>query len=360
MRIINFFQSRLNILIYSCVAALISFLFFISTRAGVAESAGGHGTLAYYFAITSHSFRYLAEGLAGLGALAIMAFVSASLIRNFMNVASGRKEPPLMIGSATVVGSLKNGVRRVGAFLIELMPAIIFVVVMSFLLDGMNAVDRTRLMDIGLLSFEHGIFGIYGFAYFGSLAYPLWLIKFIIFSFENVSGILFAAAFLIGIFKSPLLREYVAAFCLAMLLAVPLWFAFPAMSPQDRFIDDVYRLPITPQIEAAVAAYHPDAPISAFLTSIRTGKGGLADMPTSTMPSAHTAWAVLAGYYLFRARKWLGWVALPLLIASTMGTVILAQHYMTDVAIGLVISALSIWLVSVVAQMDAKSKTSRV
>src|SRR5262249_28620401 len=103
------------------------------------------------------------------------------------------------------------------------------------------------------------------------------------------------------------------------------------LSPQDRYINDVYRLPNSPDLAAAIANYHPQPEIADFLSTTRENKSGLPAMPTSTLPSAHVFWAAIAGYYLFRARGAFGWIALPFLIASSLGPIVLAQHYFLDV-----------------------------
>ena len=82
------------------------------------------------------------------------------------------------------------------------------------------------------------------------------------------------------------------------------------------------------------------------------GKSGLPALPTSTIPSAHIFWATIAGYYLFRAKKWLGWIALPFLLASTAGTVILAQHYSIDILIGAFLAAFAVWVAASVTSRE--------
>jgi membrane-associated phospholipid phosphatase len=80
------------------------------------------------------------------------------------------------------------------------------------------------------------------------------------------------------------------------------------------------------------------------LAQIRTGKENLPALPTSTIPSAHIFWASIVGYYLFRTKKWLGWITLPVLLASSFGTVLLAQHYFLDIPAGMAVAAIAIWL----------------
>jgi hypothetical protein len=344
----KFRQSRLNILTYGCLAALGVFFVLFKLATGFGGGASWQAT-AYYFSQIGRSLEYLAVGGAYFAAMLLIFLVIASQVRNFAVLARRSGGRPMMFGSETLLGALRNGGRTIGKALLTMLPAFLFIILLSFTLDGLNGLDRARLVDAALLGPEHALFGGYVFVALGSIHYPAFLIRFIIFSFENMSGILLLSAFLLAYFSMRLLREQVASFCFAMILMVPLWFAFPALSPQDRFVDNVYHLPIMANIAVAITAYHPGPQIADFLASVRAGKNGLANMPTSTMPSAHAVWAVLAGFYLFRAKKWLGWIALPFLAASFIGTVILAQHYFLDVLFGLAIAAFAIWVVEKLA-----------
>jgi len=246
-------------------------------------------------------------------------------------------------------------------------PAILFITIVALAMGEANAFAVARLQDAMVIGWEHALFGVYVFAALGggAIHYPHWLITFIIFSFENMALILIGAGIVLSFVAREQFRKLLVAFCIGILAMVPIWLAVPVLSPQDRYIDNIYQLPISPpasaSLAAAVADYHPQPEIAAFLQTIRTGKAGLPALPTSTFPSAHVFWAALAGWYLFQAdanarkqgrktwRRWLGWVALPFLLASTFGTVLLAQHYFMDVPVALVIAAGAIWLASSVA-----------
>ena len=206
-----------------------------------------------------------------------------------------------------------------------------------------NMMAPARLQDNSVIGIEHAIFGNYVFAALGAIHYPHWLIVFIIWSFGNMALLLIVAGIIIAYIAPKNFRELLVAFCVGILAMVPLWIAVPVLSPQDRYIDNVYHLATPPSIAQAVANYHPQSEIEDFLKSVRAGKQGLPALPTSTFPSAHVFWASIAGYYLFRTKKWLGWIALPLLLASTFGTVLLAQHYFLDVPAGMAIGAIAIW-----------------
>lgn len=355
----KFFDSRVNRLTYGCVAMMAIVFAGLAAKAGNMASFTEHGTLAYYFSVTSRSLGYILAGAAYFAAGFLMVLVAVSLIKNFLDAARGKNITPRMVGSKTFAGAARNAWKKIWPGVAIMAPAIIFISIMSFALDSLNLIDKARLIDIVLVNGEHALFGNYGFIIFAGANYPAWFAKFVILSFNNMSGILLTAAFIIAYIRLNVLRQFAAAFCFGMLLMVPVWFAMPALSPQDRFITNIYHLPVPAVIASAVADFHPVPPIANFLANIESGKDTLTDLPTSTFPSAHAAWAVLTGYYLFLAqatapwyRRWLGWIALPFLIASTLGTVILAQHYFFDPIVGIIIAVVAIYAVNKLAKID--------
>jgi hypothetical protein len=348
----KFFEPRLNRLTYGCIALMAAMLLALMAWNGVAEGFRQQGSLIYYASIISESFGNIVVGAAYCAAAFLIVIVSLSLLRNFANLVRGRKEMPTMLGRSSVEGVFASAAKKVGEVVGILAPAFLFTIILSFALDSLNMVNKTRLIDLTFINMEKAIFGNYGFMIWTAAPYPIFFARFIILSFEGMSGILLAAAIAIAVARQHQLRHLAAAFCLCMLAMVPFWLVFPALSPQDRFIDNVYHLPMPAAIASAVSSFHPVLPIANFLAKIRSGKQTLVNLPTSTMPSAHTAWAVLVGFYLFRAKKWLGWIASPFLVGSTLGTVILAQHYFLDPIVGLIIAGLSIYITEKLAKRD--------
>ena len=337
----TFFHSPLNVLTYGSIVALALFLCYFNFGTEYGSKTIWRAP-AYYISEFGKSLESLGVLLAYLVMTALLFLVIQGQIRNFMTLARGKGGRLSFMGRGTLKNVLYNSGRKIGEAFCVVVPAFFLIFLTSFVLDGINAVDRFRLTDISFLNIDHALLGGYAFMVFGSVPYPTFFIQFIIFSFENLVGGLILAAFLLAYINMHVLREMIAAFCFCVLLMVPFWVAFPALSPQDRFVDNVYHLSIPSQIAAAISTYHPNEQIAAFLAGVRVNKNSLADMPTSTMPSAHAAWAVIIGYYLFRGKKWLGWVALPFLLASTAGTVILAQHYFLDIWAGILVAAFAI------------------
>lgn len=346
--------SPLTALTYGSVSLLIVVFFSFVVTTGSALG-GIRETGLYYLTTTGQSLAEAVLLTADFLAIFIAFLAVVSLLRNFLLLIRKTNAQPTIFGSTSVRGAFRNILKKLRDTLVTIFPAILFLVVLSLTLSEMNAVDHARLMDITIISWERWLTGGYVFAILGNMHWPTWFLSSVIFSFNTMSGIVIVAAFVIALVRIQILREMIAAFCFGMLLMVPLWFAFPALSPQDRFIDNIYRLPVPQEISAAVADYHPQVQIANFLKSARNDKAGLTDLPTSTMPSAHILWATLVGYYLWKTRRWFGWVALPILLASSFGTVLLAQHYFLDIFVGICVSAFTIWVVENAAREDKVS-----
>jgi len=318
---------------------LIAFGMFLFLGAAGGFTSGNLGAWLHYYAyMFSGSLPEFVYVTILFFCLLIILLVIWSLGRGFLGEFFAKlstKKDPRQIFSATL--------RRAVPMLL-IIPAVLFITIVALAMGEANEFARARLADGMVIGWEHALFGAYAFAALGAIRYPAWLIDFIIFSFDNMALILVVAGMVVAYLAPRRFRELLIAFCIGILAMVPFWLMVPVLSPQDRYIDNIYQLPMPPAIAAAVANYHPQPQIAAFLDDARKEKAGLPALPTSTFPSAHVFWAAIAGYYLFRARRWLGWIVLPLLVASTFGTILLAQHYFFDVPLGLAIAALAIWL----------------
>jgi hypothetical protein len=323
-------------------AVMIGLFLLLGTVSGF-SNGGWSAWFDYYGHTLAGSFGQFFYSVTLFFCLALILFIIWSLGGSFLRLIfpklRGRK------GVDDPYHSFINAMKRSREIWL-ILGAIFFVTMAGLVMGEASRFAIVRLKDIDLIGLERFLFGNYVFALLGAINYPHWLIEFIIISFDNMGLILVA----VGIFTFYLapkhFRELIIAFCMGILMMIPLWLLFPALSPQDRFIDNIYGLHEPNQIALAVARYNPQSEIKQFLLDVRRGKAGLVALPTSTMPSAHVFWAVLAGYYLFRVKRpWriIGWIASPFLAASTLGTILLAQHYFLDIPAGIVIAGLAIW-----------------
>lgn len=342
------------LLVASIIAALVLFV-VLGAASGLATGSGIAAWLHYYANDMAGSLKGFLYYSILLVCLVMIILVVWSLGGGFLSIVFPKvgKLDPRRLFRAALSRSYD---------LILIIAAIAFVTIVALAMGEANEFAPARLKDATIIGVEHAVFGTYVFAALGNLAWPHWLLAFIIFSFNNMALALIIVGIILAYAASVRTRELIVAFCIGILAMVPLWLLVPVLSPQDRFINDVYHLPtpsavVAPGLATAIANYHPEPQLAAFLQSVRNDKAGLPALPTSTMPSAHIFWATIAGWYLFRAGRkwrWLAWLALPFLAASSLGTILLAQHYFLDVPVGLAIAAAAILLAH---DFEAENKT---
>jgi hypothetical protein len=306
----------------------------------VAVGGGALGLFAYYSREFGASFLECVDQLFLFSFLFAVCLAFYGIVRQFLSLAV----PKLSTGlPANPFAAVRGTAKKIGIVLWEFLPVLILLLTLSLIFSVMNPLGRARLADVPIIGFEHFFTGTYAFAWLGSFHWPHLVIEFIIGCFLNVATIVILPTLLVGYLTPRVFREMLTAFALGMMVLMACWLAVPALSPHDRFIDNVYHLPVPADVARAVANYRPQPEIQDFLVKIRTGKEGLLALPTTTVPSAHIFWIVLAGYYFFKSKKWLGWAMLPFLAASALGTVLLAQHYLLDVIASFAVVAISVW-----------------
>jgi len=226
-------------------------------------------------------------------------------------------------------------------FLLPLL--LVFFLVASFL-GSFNGFNKDRLKDETLLRWDYLITGTYPFIWIQSIHWPDWFVKLTFFWFINISYIMLGVGVIVFYFNKEIFKKYLSAFALAFLVVFPLWSFFPALSPHDRFIDNVYHLPLDSKLQASFKNYHPQTIMKYILDDIRSDKENLDYLPTTTFPSAHVVWILIVAYYLWQISRIIFYVALPVFVFSMLGTVFFAQHYFVDVIAGILLSFLIIYL----------------
>lgn len=326
----------------------ICFVLFIllGLGGGFYEGNGIFATMWTFLAYSAHTFgTSLVECLEQLALflfLFLVTFAFIGIVARCVLMFFPKSKWHKMIDGRRPFTVFWNTMKRMWKVVLMLLPVAIFLILVSLVFGEANILDKMRLQDLAVIGWEREFTGVYVFAALGAVRLPHLLIDFIVGCFTAIAVIVIMPALFVGYATPRVLKEMITAFCIGMMILIPLWLLMPALSPQDRFIDNVYGLSVPPQIAAAVANYHPQPEIEDFLRGVRSEKAGLPDLPTTTIPSAHVFWAAIAGWYFFRSKKWLGWAMLPFLIASGVGTVILAQHYLLDVFASLIVAWVAI------------------
>ncbi|MBU6500491.1 MAG: phosphatase PAP2 family protein [Patescibacteria group bacterium] len=269
-------------------------------------------------------------------AIAASVGMLAILIISFVEHAFSSSEPAIFLRKIFSKAGLGFVIRGIKNFFLFACPALASYLVLSLALGAINTSGALRLKDGLILSWDAAITGTYPFIALGNIHYPAWIFSSVTWSFDALPMAVTIFAFYLSLKNIRLVREYSTAFSLALFIMLPVWFLFPALSPQDRYIDNVYKLPIPQEIQARLASFNPQKELTDFFLSMRDSKKNLNGvMPTTTMPSAHVAWGALLFIYALRDRKLLGWILFPIVALSTLGTIVLAQHYFVDMPTGI-------------------------
>ncbi len=215
---------------------------------------------------------------------------------------------------------------------------------LSMALGPLNVFNANRLRDELLFKWDVLLTGTFPPLALSSLRYPAWFVSAVDFSFFYLVPLLtiFGAYLLIA--RPRLFREAAGAFFLAAIIMLAGWLAFPVLSPNDRFVDNVYNLPVLPEAQQYVERYQPQEEILAFWEKIYASRKNMEIFPTTAIPSAHVVWAVFLVYYSWRVWKWLLAVSLPFGILATFGTNLFVAHYFVDILAGVACGAGAIFI----------------
>lgn len=327
-----------ELFIYIAIVFFLGMFFILSLYTEDVSGVSDDSLLRYYLKSTIDKLLWSAL---------ILFFVFYMRLGFFLVIPHIKKGlPPIVFSWQQVLSHLKKSSSRVAKDLLQAgIPFVFAFFTLTLAIRQLNIFNAARLQDELLVRWD--IFLTHTFLPFtiASVHYPSWFVTTVNFSFDYLGGILALFAAYLFQTRQSLFREAGGAFFLGLMIMFVGWVLFPALSPQDRFRDNIYELPMEESIQPYLATYHPQEEITVFLEAVREQKAPLQFLPTTTMPSAHVAWALLLAYYSYRAFRWLIVLSLPFAILSSIGTVLFAQHYFVDIPAGIAMGLLSIWIV---------------
>ncbi len=274
------------------------------------------------------------------------AALGVYLIVNLLMVRFNRRELEEKMPLKHFEDEIKKSLRELALGVRITIPIVLNFFLISYLIEFIDVFNKNRLIDLKLLAADFWLTGAYPFIHFAMANPPIWFVKTVEFSFLNLTSILLISAIIIFFKSKKVFSQYALAFILSILIMIPLWLLVPAMSPQDRFIDNVYNLPDPPNVSSALKSFPPIPEMKNFFSKVRDIKKDLDVAPTTTFPSAHAAWAAIAFIYLVEAVPVVAAFFAPFLILSTFGTFYLAQHYFVDAPAGIIMGIVAVFLVN--------------
>ncbi|MBI2574043.1 MAG: phosphatase PAP2 family protein [Candidatus Wildermuthbacteria bacterium] len=244
-------------------------------------------------------------------------------------------------------------------FLFLGVPAIAALYLLGFALGALSEVRAFSLTDEFLMQADRLLTGSYPFIALGNIAHPAWFVALVSVFYLCLGILLLVFAVHLFIEKQGLFRECAGAFFLGMMMMFALWWVFPALTPRQRFLDNVFRLPVPSQVQQALSLYRPQKEIVSFFDTLRQEEKNISVFVVSNMPSAHIAWAVLLVYYAYRAFPLLLIAIIPFAVLSSYGTLLFAQHYFIDIPAGLLVGIVSILIAHFMARISADEKEKK-
>lgn len=159
-----------------------------------------------------------------------------------------------------------------------------------------------------------------------------------------------------------LFRKFVLSFVLVGTLGIPVWFAVPALSPDEMYLQNITATEIPHAIADEIEPQMQK--ISAGLREMVDGLAGAYSdhderfYNVTSLPSMHAAWGAIAAFYACLAWPLLAVFFVPWLAANTVSTVYTIQHYAVDAALGLAYALIVIVVVNALVNREKERHIS--
>lgn len=204
----------------------------------------------------------------------------------------------------------------------ELYPLVLFTFTfkeVSLLLTALAAF----WFETHLLAWDHALAGGYPTVLVQQYYRP-WLTELMAFSYWAYYLIFPLTAVAILIRKEwGLLRSFSFHLASTMYACYLFYFFLPARGPQQT-----------------LAHLHLPREAAGFFDNMVLSIQGAASIAGNAFPSSHVAAVFIMLFFLFRLRRWLGWIVLPVVLALTVSTVYLQYHYVADAITGVLLAFL--------------------
>lgn len=254
----------------------------------------------------------------------------------------------------------------------QFLLSIIYIMVAIGLYNLVLALSLTQLSDVSsrasmiaasqlFMSMDKGILGFYPELYIQKFSISSTLDCILIQSYCNLP--LFFSIVLIGLllFNKTNFRKFLLAIFIAPFIAMPLWYALPAVTPNEMYRENMFSLhslSVTQkQYEEAVTSKRLEAYLNLLDKSVE--KPQQKHPLVSTNPSMHVAWGAIITYFSIILWWPLGFIFIPWLIFNMLATLYTLQHYAVDLPSGLVCATIAIVLTSYLFKFEKKYYTGK-
>lgn len=182
--------------------------------------------------------------------------------------------------------------------------------------------------------------------------------KILLWTYMNIFEVLSIVILVSFILNKKAFRKLIMSFFISWIIALPLWFLFPTLSP-----DFMFRLN---ELNAAgvqdIKAFNNFTPSTLLKNDLQnldavhiTNKDPANRLLSiSTFPSMHAAWGTIIAYAGMIISPWLGIILIPLSIINDISCVYILEHFFVDVLLGIIIALISIIITELLLRLEAK------
>ncbi len=162
---------------------------------------------------------------------------------------------------------------------------------------------------------------------------------------------LFALLVALFLFEKDLFRKFVVAFFLVAIISIPVWYVFPAISPDEMYYQNIFNTHEN-QFEQAFVADSVKNLSASFVGAWSNIK--LNYFAVTTFPSMHVAWGILIAYFAYLLWRPLALGAFLWAAINALSAIYTLQHYGVDIFSGIGVAVVALFLTSLLFKIEKK------
>ncbi|CDZ78982.1 hypothetical protein BN59_03297 [Legionella massiliensis] len=151
-------------------------------------------------------------------------------------------------------------------------------------------------------------------------------------------------------------RKLLIAIFLSPLIALPFWYALPAVTPNEMYRQNMFDLPSITATQQEYKEAMTSSDLKAYLKLVeRHIENPKQKHPlVSTNPSMHVCWGIIVTYFAILLWWPLAFIFVPWLIFNIFATLYTVQHYFVDLPPGLVCAIFVIFTTNYLLKLEKK------
>lgn len=233
----------------------------------------------------------------------------------------------------------------------------------AIIVGSLSVVPHAHIISASekLMALDKMLFGVYPPFWLHQIQLPPFVDTLLVYAYRAIGVFMALVLLALAGGHRTLFRQYLLAFFMATLLAMPFWKLLPAIAPNEMYRQNILQSEISEQLQVDTAIKEKLTPsFTQYLTKLeQTNIDPEREVfSTSTFPSMHVAWGVLIAY--FGTLLWwpLGIVLIPWALANAVSTMYVLEHYGIDAIGGILLAVLAIIISRLLLAVEQKYHSS--